>query len=95
MINLGCGDGINDVLPVSHAPKDRIAWWQGIIDMHDEELRAISVRACVGHRDGASFVAALVNFGRRIDLVGEALTPGRLAAAACARGIATLNHETF
>ena len=63
--------------------------------MHDEELRAIGVRAGVGHGDGAGFVAPFVNFGSRIDFVVETAAPGRLPTATCALGVAALNHEAF
>src|SRR5437879_1637145 len=66
---------VYDVLSFSHVTEDCVTRRQRIIQVHDEELRAVGVRTGVGHRDGAGFVTAFVNFRRWIDLVREASAP--------------------
>ena len=55
----------------------------------DEELAAVGARTGVGHGEHARLIETQV--GRAF--VFEGLAPDRLAAAACAGGVAALDHE--
>src|SRR5215831_10060700 len=63
--------------------------------MHDEELRAVSVRPSVGHCHRAGLIATLINRRSGVDLIVKFSAPGRCPTASSARGIATLDHESF
>eukprot|EP00964_Phaeocystis_antarctica_P098591 scaffold64590_cov61-Phaeocystis_antarctica.AAC.5 len=57
----------------------------------DKELRAVGVRAAVGHRDDAPHGVLVVG----MNLVVELAPPDALSALAGARGVAALQHEAL
>ena len=56
--------------------------------LHDEELAAVCVRACICHSHSAS--VEVQSFG---NFCFEIFTPAAFAAHACAFGVAALDHE--
>jgi len=78
---------IDDVLSADHLAEDGVlaveVWLRRV---RDEELTAVGIRPCVGHRDYTGIVSQRVAF----DFVLELVT-GTAPAGAC--GVASLNHE--
>src|SRR5262245_22688709 len=91
----GGGNRVHHILPFSYSAEYCVTRRQGIIDVHDEELRSICVWTSIGHRHRPGLVASLIDRRFWINLVIETTTPGRLAAASRAGWITTLNHEVL
>src|SRR5688572_2639126 len=90
----GCGrQRVNNLHALRHTGEDHVTRWQIVGRMHDEELAAVRVRACVGHRDNAAPVTVTIDAGLRIDLVFERPAPRALAAGPVTTRVATLDHE--
>ena len=82
-------DRVDDILPFCHFAEDGVL----AIEMRsravsDEELRAVGVRAGVGHGEDAGLVVATVCFALALELVAG-------AASTAARWAAALDHEVW
>ena len=78
---------IDDILPAGYFAKDcMLAVKVWLRRVRDEELTAIGIRSCVGHRNYTGIVSQRVAF----DFIFELVT---WATSTCACGVASLNHE--
>jgi hypothetical protein len=54
-------DGIHDLLAFGDVAEDGVVGWQGVVGVHDEELRTVGVRPGIRHGDRPHFIPTLVH----------------------------------
>ena len=84
---VAASDGVHDIHPIGHMTEDGVfAVKVGCGHVGDEELASIGPRAGIGHGENTGTIV----FEPSVDFVFKAVAR---SAAACAGGIAALDHE--
>ena len=90
LVDFGVLNLVDDIHAGNGSSEDSVAIiepWRR--DSGDEELTAVGIGACIGHRDGIRSIVLEI----LAELVFELLAPQRLAAGPVAERVSALEHE--